>query len=386
MHHHLRARLGNNKPLIRWLFDPTTDVPIDSQPYLHGSLLAIPGVAIAGAAAGLLVAVTAALHTGQSKFWVLAGIGVAFLLLQLRAIRRCKRLVRAGTVPSVDLWIALMLGWCALQGLTAFAIGITGDLPMIVIATAFILGLVAPICTLHHSAPRLAVLLVMLCDLPFKLGLVLAGHPVLWILIPLSVPLFVSVRILLRNFAINLATSLKAAEDNRFLASHDPLTGLANRYGLDDQLQLMTSSPERTLTLLCLDLDRFKPINDRYGDATGDEVLVVVAERLRDVVGRQALIARMGGDEFLVAVRDLSPAAADDLANRLAGEIGGRPHILASGDRIGIGVSIGYACFPEDATNATALRSHADAALYIAKREGDVRRHAAGPPEGSIVA
>lgn len=386
MHHYIRARLRSNRPSIRWLVDPTTDIPANSRPYLYGSLLAMPGVAITGALAGLMIAVTAALHTGRPEFWVFAAIGLAFLLIQLRLIRRCQRHIRAGREPSIDLSVVLTLGWGALQGSTAFVIGTTGDLPMIVIATAFILGLVAPICTLYHAAPRLAVSLVMLCDLPFKLGLALAGHAVLWTLIPLGIALFVSVRMLLRSFAINLATSLTAAEHNRFLARHDALTGLANRYGLDDQLQSLTASPERTLTLLCLDLDRFKPVNDRYGHATGDEVLVAVAQRLRHVVGQQALIARVGGDEFLVAVCDLPSAAAHDFANRVAHAIAGRDHALANGDRIRIGVSVGYACFPEDATNATTLRSHADAALYIAKRQGEVRRHAPAAPTGHAVA
>jgi diguanylate cyclase (GGDEF)-like protein len=374
MQHQRRARLGN-RSMLRWLVDPTTNVPADTRPILLGSLLSAPGVVLIGALSGIFIAVAAALRTGSPRFWVFAAIEVVLVLLRLRAIRRSERHFRAGTLPTVDRSVLLTIGWCTLQGITGFAIARTGDLAMIVIATAFILGLVAPICARNHAAPRLAVLLVMLCDLPLKIGLAFSGHPVLWMLIPLCFPLFASICVLLRNVAAIMADSFNAAERNRFLAGHDALTGLANRYGLDERIAAMAVRP---LALLCLDLDRFKSINDRYGHGAGDAVLVAVAARLRDAAGDAALIVRLGGDEFLLAVPDLDPVRAEALGQQIAAAITDCKIALADGDHVAIGTSIGYACFPEDATSVTALRTNADDALYAAKRGGGgVRRHRA---------
>ncbi|WP_082441987.1 MULTISPECIES: GGDEF domain-containing protein [unclassified Sphingomonas] len=375
MDHQRRARLGGDCGVLAWLVDPTTDIPRDARPLLYGALLAAPGVVVIGVLSSLLITVAAAIRTGLTQFWIFAAIDITLLLLRLRAVRRCQRHFRAGTLPTIDRSVLLTIGWCALQGIVAFAIGLTGDLPTIVITTAFILGLVAPICARNHTAPRLAVTLVLLCDVPFKIGLALSGHPILWILIPLSVPLLASVRVLLRNFTTILAASLNAAERNRLLAGHDPLTGLANRYDLDAQLARLTASPEHPLALLCLDLDRFKPINDRFGHAAGDAVLVGVAERLHAVAGEHALIVRLGGDEFLLALPGLSPGQAQSLAEGLARTISGSSYPIDSGETITVGVSIGYACFPDDATSLSVLRNRADDALYSAKRGGGVRRY-----------
>ncbi len=377
MDHQRTARLSN-RSLLAWLVDPTTDIPADTRPVLLGSLLSAPGVVVIGALSGIFIAVGAALHTGSPQFRVFAAIEVALLLLRLRAIQRSERHYRAGTQPTVDRSVLLTIGWCALQGLMAFAIALTGDLAMIVIVTAFILGLVAPICARNHAAPRLAVLLVMLCDIPFKIGILCAGVPLLWMLLPLCLPLFASVRVLLRNFTTITAASFNAAEHNRFLASHDALTGLANRYGLDERLTRFTTDADRSLALLCLDLDRFKPVNDLHGHGVGDAVLVAVAERLREVADDAALIVRLGGDEFMIAVPDQPPARIQDLAERVARAVSGRGYRINGGDPIELGVSVGYACFPEDATSVPALRTHADKALYAAKRGGGgVRRYQA---------
>ncbi|PXA94217.1 GGDEF domain-containing protein [Nostoc sp. 3335mG] len=380
MNRQRKARLGGRNPLMRWLVDPTTDIPEDAVPVLYGSLLAAPGTVIAAAMASLIVVGLAFLRTGDPRFGIFAAIEVALLLLRCRAIRRCANHFRAGTQPSIERSVALLLGWCALQGAMSFTIALTGDLPMIVIATAFIVGLVAPICARHYAAPRLAVVSVMLLDIPFKIGLALSGQPMLWILVPLGIPLFMSVRVLLRNFATLLAASLNSAEQNHRLASHDPLTGLRNRQGLAESLAQLIVAPDQRLALLCLDLDRFKPLNDQYGHAAGDAALVAVAERLRAIGGDTALIARLGGDEFLLAVSGLTPDQAQQLAERTAQAIAGRGYAIDGAGQVEVGVSIGYACFPEDATSVAQLRTRADDALYRAKRSGGVQRHRTRPP------
>lgn len=378
-----QARLGGTNRLIGWLVAPAAETPADARPVLYASLLSGPGVALMAAVAGVSVAIVAVFHTGSAAFWILALAELVLLALRLHTVGLTRRDIRAGMLPPIERSVALTMTWCALQGITAFLVVRTGELSMIVISTALILGMITPICARCYAAPRLAIALVMLCDVPLKIGLALSGRPVLLLMIPLSIPLFVGIRVLLQNYTRMLAASLSAAEHARFLAGHDALTGLANRHGLDDRLAGLAGSPDQPLALFCLDLDRFKPVNDRYGHAAGDAVLVAVAARLRQVAGDAALVARLGGDEFLVAVPDLTPADAQSLAERIEGAVSRQSYAIDGGDRVGIGTSIGYACFPDDATGIAALRIRADAALYAAKRSGGIRRHGAASAIGN---
>lgn len=368
---------------MTWLVAPVIRVPEAARPSLCAALLTAPAVVVMAAVTGLTLTVTSALRTGHAEFWILSIVELALLLLRVHAIRAVRRSFAADELPSIDRSVLLAIAWCALQGLSALAITLTGDMVLIVIATAFILGMVAPICARNYPAPRLAVLMVMLCDTPFKIGLALSGEPLLWLLLPMTLPLFIGVKTLLHNFGSVLARSLEAAEHNRHLAGHDTLTGLVNRHGVDERLPVMTATPARPLTLICIDLDRFKPVNDRYGHAAGDSVLVEVAARLRHVAPAIALIARLGGDEFVVAVPDLSSDDARSLAERVMHALSRRQYHIDDGLRLRIGASVGYACFPDDADTATVLRRHADTALYASKHSGQVRRYA-DPATGRV--
>lgn len=152
-------------------------------------------------------------------------------------------------------------------------------------------------------------------------------------------------------------------------ALHDPLTGLANRTLFDDRLAraLATRSPQRP-TLLAVDLDGFKQINDTHGHAIGDRLLVVVADRLRGAVRPVDTVARLGGDEFAVLVEGVADSVeADRLAARIV-EAVGEP-VDADGEPLLVGASVGIAQSSE-AADASALTREADAALYAAKHAG----------------
>lgn len=375
MEHQRKARLAGGNATLAWLADPVVAVPDAARSMLYASALAAPSVVILAALTGLSISIAAAARTGLSAFWILSLLELTVLLLRLHTVRRTRRDYRDGKLPPIESSMRLSIGWCALQGLTAFTIALSGDMVLIVIATAFILGLVAPICARNYAMPRLATLMVMLCDLPFKVGLALSNEPLLWLLFPMTVPLLIGVRALLGNFGRILALSLEAVEHHRHLASHDPLTGLVNRHGLDDALARLADPPQRPLVLLCIDLDRFKPVNDRYGHAAGDSVLVEVAARLRQVAPDTAAIARLGGDEFIVAIRDLPPDAAGALADRMHHALSARRYRIDDTVAAPVGASIGYACFPEDAATLDQLRRRADAALYAAKRAGRLCRY-----------
>ncbi len=156
---------------------------------------------------------------------------------------------------------------------------------------------------------------------------------------------------------------------------HDPLTGLRNRRGCDVTLAQMLESARTQASGLCvihLDLDGFKAINDAYGHAAGDEVLVEVARRIRKQVRRGSdLSARVGGDEFIVALRD-ADEGSQHLCDTALGLLHGisEPIRLGNGESVQVGLSMGIACFPRHGELASALIHNADMAMYEVKRSG----------------
>ncbi|MBL8344632.1 MAG: GGDEF domain-containing protein [Rubrivivax sp.] len=164
------------------------------------------------------------------------------------------------------------------------------------------------------------------------------------------------------------------AEAQRRLAETDVLTGLPNRRGLQGHLDqaLRRSGPRRMTALYLLDLDGFKPVNDRYGHDVGDALLVAVGERLRAQLRGADLVARLGGDEFVVLAEGLEDdAAALTLGRKLLAAVD-RP-FEAAGQHCEVGLTVGYAIAPLDGDNAGDLLKRADAAMYAGKQAGKRR-------------
>ncbi|MGR7027755.1 diguanylate cyclase domain-containing protein [Geodermatophilus sp. URMC 62] len=156
------------------------------------------------------------------------------------------------------------------------------------------------------------------------------------------------------------------------LACTDPLTGLPNRRRLEEQVEAAIWEARArgdALGLLFVDLDGFKEVNDRLGHAAGDELLQVVARRLRDRVRRRDLVARLGGDEFLVALPDLSPETAAAEAGRVAEELAAsiRRPVSLRGTEVGVGASIGVSVCPADGDAFADLLHAADLRMYDRK-------------------
>ncbi|MEX3772340.1 putative bifunctional diguanylate cyclase/phosphodiesterase [Pseudomonas sp. MYb118] len=158
---------------------------------------------------------------------------------------------------------------------------------------------------------------------------------------------------------------------------HDVLTGLPNRAFLSDLLDqaLMFSRQENIPLAVCmLDLDGFKAVNDGYGHASGDQLLVEVAKRLRDIVRGEDVVARLAGDEFVLVlryVRDLPELRA--ALNRVLGALS-TPYSV-QGNTLNVFASIGVTLFPHDDEDAETLLRHADQAMYVAKQSGRNRFH-----------
>ncbi|KJF90871.1 sensor domain-containing diguanylate cyclase [Photobacterium leiognathi] len=156
------------------------------------------------------------------------------------------------------------------------------------------------------------------------------------------------------------------------LAHHDGLTGLVNRMAFVNQANLMLESfmhDEKSACLLYIDLDDFKPINDQYGHATGDKVLIHMASIMRKVFGKQALLARLGGDEFAVLLSSAKHLESPEQYAASLQQLLGCPFEVAPDTYIHIHSSIGGCCFNGEIT-LEELMHQADMAMYQAKRKG----------------
>ncbi|GKT20429.1 diguanylate cyclase [Acidovorax sp. SUPP3334] len=184
----------------------------------------------------------------------------------------------------------------------------------------------------------------------------------------------------LRNAALRTAAQVARRERDamRSLAHTDPLTGLANRRGLDLALAaaLARCTPDHLAAVYMLDLDGFKPVNDRHGHAVGDQLLVAVTARLHEHLRHTDTVARIGGDEFVVMANDLTSAEeAHELGTQLLDAF--RRPIMLGALELHVGLTIGYALAPLDSTEPTLLIKLADAAMYNGKQSGKfcVRRN-----------
>jgi diguanylate cyclase (GGDEF)-like protein/PAS domain S-box-containing protein len=162
------------------------------------------------------------------------------------------------------------------------------------------------------------------------------------------------------------------------LAYYDALTRLPNRVLLADRMQQALSRADRLnkIVAVCyLDLDGFKPINDRYGHKAGDGVLVEISRRLQDFIRNEDTVARLGGDEFVLLLTDLSDEDGSEsiLARML--EIVTKPCELHNGARVNVSASIGVTFYPTDHNDPDVLLRHADQAMYQAKQLGRNRMH-----------
>lgn len=154
-----------------------------------------------------------------------------------------------------------------------------------------------------------------------------------------------------------------------YMALHDGLTGLANRTHAERELdRRIAAAGPRSVVVALVDLDQFKEVNDGHGHATGDALLVAVSAVLTEAAGPDALVARMGGDEFLIVREEMVPGAFEASVQGLIERIGHGD--LVAGLEQQIGASVGVARYPADGSDAEALLVAADLAMYEAKRRG----------------
>jgi diguanylate cyclase (GGDEF)-like protein len=176
------------------------------------------------------------------------------------------------------------------------------------------------------------------------------------------------------HFRLHDAVELDAARKTHALTVRDPLTGVFNRSHLEERLFAEAAFARRhrkALSLILLDVDHFKKINDQHGHAAGDEALKTLAKALADLTREEDVLARYGGEEFALIARDINRDATLALAERMRRAVEEQTLAMGEGLSLSFTVSIGIAhCEPGEVPNAQQLFVAADRALYAAKDAG----------------
>lgn len=337
---------------------------------------------------GVLTASLGFLMTSAAACWY-ARTGWAYAWLAMDLLLLAGRVVPAWiawrTSTRVPYRIARLILLLASLMFMTFGIGCafsfaTGIEQLRLAATMAVMALFTGLAIRWAALPRLSIAMHLIVAAP--MGCVLVGISG-FVTLLFAVLAIGSMVLTVQNNRTLLAV-LSAKRQAQRLARTDVLTELLNRAGLDIELERLAEAKMDSVSLLFLDLDGFKGINDRYGHAAGDRVLVEIGARLRAVAGEKA-VARLGGDEFVIVL----PAAVAHTAEAMAIDVRdaiNRPiHLREQGALVSVGVSLGCATGSLEADGATRLLADADAALYAAKRRRP-RPAMPKPPEPRIAA
>jgi diguanylate cyclase (GGDEF)-like protein len=361
--------------LTRWLAEPPAGTTDPIRQKLIAEMFGSLPVFFGGLVSTILVP-TAVLFVHPTAWflaWFLIEITVG--LSRMAVLVYARNAARRGGATPTNIHLVLALCWSASLGFGVFLSLTSGNW---VIATLVCIpagSMVGGICFRNFAAPRLAAMMMVLSIAPAGLGAVLSGEPIM-LCIAALVPMYLF-SMTMAAFRLNkmLVSTMTAEQESGYRARHDDLTGLSNRADLKRQMdeRFSPAAPQpASFTLLYLDLDGFKAVNDSFGHAAGDRVLQMVADKLNGLVRIGDVTARLGGDEFVVVADDLALEAALELGERLVGKIA-RTYELETGIRATIGVSIGIACAPQHGADVQTLLVAADRALYAAKALGKGR-------------
>jgi diguanylate cyclase len=368
----MQAQAQSLTRLLRWLVRHKRSSSTEQVLLMTGMVLTRTTSLVAASICSSLVALEIWLRT--QAIWPLVWLGLEAVFLALRCVlivnaRRAHRHRREGPVL---IYIASGCAWSAMIGIAAFGCALSPDPIVVLMAALMVMGIIGGITARNSPIPRTAILQLLLCSLPYILGIALnfqRWEIILCILVPASVVGMIALTARLHEQVLNL---IVAERENAFLANHDSLTGLPNRAGFNDHLTRLLERNGRAepwFAMLYLDLDGFKGVNDTLGHAAGDMVLRAVSERLTQQVGQEAFAARLSGDEFAVLLPASTISTAEALAARII-EAVSQPIEFGAAWPIRVGVSVGIVSVPEHGHDPTILLSRADAALYSAKASG----------------
>ena len=189
------------------------------------------------------------------------------------------------------------------------------------------------------------------------------GFDEIWVNVDLSIWFML-------NFCMLMLCSFRAAESLKLSAMFDPLTGALNRRGLNAELATLPERREAALSVIAIDLDHFKAVNDFHGHDAGDRVLQRFSDLVRANLRDDALFARMGGEEFAIVLTEGGPEAARRLAERVRALVQKMEFSSTRGPPVRVTVSLGVANRRDPGQTFADLMRCADEALYAAKHAG----------------
>jgi diguanylate cyclase (GGDEF)-like protein len=243
------------------------------------------------------------------------------------------------------------------------------DLSVHILAAALTFGYCAGVTVRISVRPFIAAAAILIAAVPATISIILYGDMAHWILGLLCVIFMIAAMQSMLHVYRTTVRQIRLFLEMEHQARHDPLTGLGNRTALSEAYLNLGSADDALTCVHCFDLDGFKDVNDRFGHAVGDALLVAIAGRLRETLEAPHLAVRIGGDEFVILqpnVRD--PAQAEALARKVLDFLGA-PYQIA-GEEIRIGISLGYTMALCGSADLDQMMVTADKASYRAKRNG----------------
>lgn len=254
-------------------------------------------------------------------------------------------------------------------GLLATVVFTHRDLSVQVLAAALLFGYSAGVAVRVSVRPIIAATAIMIAGLPTTIAVMLYGDSAHWILAGMCVAFLVAAMQSVWHVYRTATRQICLRLEMEHQARHDPLTGLRNRMALSEAFDMLGSADNTLTCVHCFDLDGFKYVNDRFGHAVGDELLVGIAIRLRENLDRPNIAVRAGGDEFVILQPDVRhPLEADALARKIV-DVLTAPYEIA-GEDITIGISLGYTMALSGSARLDHMMDSADKASYRAKRNG----------------
>ncbi len=360
-------------PLYRFLLGDLADAP---ERVRERMLETIPttNLSLAAYSFTLFLICGTAVWISRGAAWSWAWLTGSVLLIGWRALHPWLVMRMGRPRPLASIMLSSGLAMASFGFGCAMSIR-TGNVVLTTIVVSGTMCALAGIATRWAALPRPAIATMVVSILPPMYELAMRGGSNIMAAVVLGFTA-ASIATFTAHNRTTLLASISAAELLRRKAETDHLTGLANRAELMQRLEdACDELPDpnrrrgRNFALLYVDLDGFKAINDNHGHAAGDEILQRVSACLRQVVGPEETVARIGGDEFVVLLQDSDPLTARAVSDEIINAIS-REHRISDGRVLRVGCSVGISMAPDQGSDPEVLLARADAALYSVKNQG----------------
>jgi diguanylate cyclase (GGDEF)-like protein len=355
--------------VARWLVQCAGEVPAEIRPSLVQGLYGSLPIFVGGVFNTILVSSIVAMRIPTPAFLLWAAIEMALAALRLPLLVRGSRAVQGGGRSHIDLYILAAVCWAASEGYGCFITVLSGDwlaATLVVLSAAAMTGGVA---FRNFSAPRLVMVMILLSLGPCTIAGAISGEPIM-LATALQIPMYIYA-MTHAAYRLNsmLVQTMRSERDNGRRARQDTLTGLLNRAGLEDVVAHRANTTTTGATLFYIDLDGFKTINDTLGHAAGDQLLVEVSKLMRQATPAMGVVARVGGDEFIILADEMDPATARQTGQRFIDALS-ETSFLLGGTASTVGASVGISITSGPHADLATLMLEADRALYDAKLKG----------------